>query len=238
MSALPSLVLASNSPRRKQLLALGGWEFSVAVADVDESQRSGEAPGDYVLRLAGTKARASASKAPGTAIIIAADTAVVDRDEIMGKPADARDAVRMLERLRGHTHQVYTGLALLRKSDGHILTDLSVTDVPMRDYSDAEIAAYVQTGDPLDKAGAYAIQHPGFQPVQGMAGCFANVMGLPLCRLAVLLRQFGVSPMTDVARLCQAEIKYDCPISRAVLRGKDSTNLHQSSRKFEKICAG
>lgn len=220
MSVPFNLVLASNSPRRKQLLALGGWEFSMAVADVDESQRPGESPGDYVLRLAATKARASASTAPGAAIVIAADTAVVDGDEIMGKPADARDAVRMLEQLRGHTHQVYTGLALLRPSDGCALTDLSVTDVPMRDYSDAEIAAYVQTGDPLDKAGAYAIQHPGFQPVQGMAGCFASVMGLPLCRLTVLLRQFGVFPMMDVARLCQAEIKYDCSISRAVLRGE------------------
>ncbi|MFZ5909266.1 MAG: Maf family protein [Chloroflexota bacterium] len=220
MSDTLSLVLASNSPRRRQLLALGGWVFSVAVADVDESQRPGEAPGDYVLRLAETKARVSASKAPGMSVVIAADTAVVDGDEIMGKPADARDAARMLEQLRGHTHQVYTGLALLRPSDGSTLTDLSVTDVPMRDYSDAEIAAYVQTGDPLDKAGAYAIQHPGFQPVQGMAGCFASVMGLPLCRLTWLLGQFGVAPETDVASLCQAEIKYDCPISRAVLRGE------------------
>lgn len=217
---LVSLVLASNSPRRRQLLALGGWKFNVYVADVDESQLSGESPAEYVLRLAKTKARAAATNAPDTAIIIAADTAVADGDDILGKPADAHEATRMLERLRAHTHQVYTGLALLRKSDGYTLTDLSVTNVPMRNYSDAEIAAYVQSGDPLDKAGAYGIQHPIFQPVQGMKGCFASVMGLPLCRLTVLLRQFDVFPRTDVARLCQDEIGYDCPISRAVLREK------------------
>ncbi len=217
MNAPLSLALASNSPRRRQLLALGGWAFEVAVAEVDESPLPGERPGEYVLRLAESKARASASKAPNNALVIAADTAVVDGDDILGKPADAQEAARMLERLRAHTHQVYTGLALLRKSDGYALTDLTVTDVPMRAYSDAEIAAYVQTGDPLDKAGAYGIQHPVFQPVQGLKGCFASVMGLPLCRLTVLLRHFGVFPMTDVARSCQDEIGYDCPISRAVL---------------------
>lgn len=211
------MVLASNSPRRRQLLALGGWAFEVAVAEVDESPLPGERPSEYVLRLAESKARASASKAPDNALVIAADTAVVDGDNILGKPADAQEAERMLERLRAHTHRVYTGLALLRKSDGYALTDLTVTDVPMRAYSDAEIAAYVQTGDPLDKAGAYGIQHPVFRPVQSLKGCFASVMGLPLCRLTVLLRQFGVFPMTDVARLCQDEIGYDCPISRAVL---------------------
>lgn len=209
-----SLVLASNSPRRRQLLALGGWEFSVSVVNVDESQLPGESPGEYVLRLAATKARAAATNAPDTAMIIAADTAVVDGNDILGKPANAHEATRMLERLRAHTHQVYTGLALLRKSDAYALTDLTVTDVPMRNYSDAEIAAYVQSGDPLDKAGAYGIQHPVFRPVQSMKGCFASVMGLPLCRLTVLLRQFDVFPRTDVARLCQDEIGYDCPLLR------------------------
>ncbi|GAB4503201.1 MAG: Maf family nucleotide pyrophosphatase [Anaerolineales bacterium] len=212
-----SLVLASNSPRRRQLLALGGWQFSVFVADVDESQLPDEHPAEYVLRLAEDKACLAASKMPYQAIVIAADTAVVDGSDILGKPADAQEAVRMLERLRAHTHQVYTGLALLRKSDGYALSDLTVTDVPMRDYSDTEIAAYVQTGDPLDKAGAYGIQHSAFRPVRDMKGCFASVMGLPLCRLTVLLRQFGVTPGTDVAHLCQAEIGYDCPISHTIL---------------------
>ena len=126
----------------------------------------------------------------------------------------------MLKRLRGHTHQVYTGLALLRVSDGsQLLTDLSITDVPMRDYSDEEIDAYVQTGDPLDKAGAYAIQHPDFHPVENLEGCFASVMGLPLCRLTYLLGQFDISPEAAVGVRCQTELQYDCPVSSAILRG-------------------
>jgi septum formation protein len=215
-----SLVLASNSPRRQQLLALGGWVFNVLVADVDESQYPGEAPGNYVQRVAEMKARKSGEKVDEDNIIIAADTAVVDARDILGKPLDAQDAVRMLKRLRGHTHQVYTGLALLRVSSDQFLTDLSVTDVPMRVYSDKEIDAYVQTGDPLDKAGAYAIQHPGFHPVENLAGCFASVMGLPLCRLTQLLQQFDIAPESAVGLRCQGELQYDCPISGAILRGE------------------
>ena len=201
------------------MLSLGGWVFSVAVADVDESQFNDENPGDYVLRLAEAKARKSAENAPAGSVVIAADTTVVDGDDILGKPVDAEDAVRMLKRLRGHAHQVYTGLALLRVSDGQFLTDLSVTDVPMREYSDEEITTYVQTGDPLDKAGAYAIQHPDFQPVENLKGCFASVMGLPLCRLTYLLHQIGIFPDTDVEMRCLSEIQYDCPVASAILRG-------------------
>jgi len=214
------LVLASNSPRRQQLLALGGWMFNVLVADVDESQHPGEAPGNYVQRLAEMKARKSAEKSSNANMVIAADTAVVDGNDILGKPMDEDDAVRMLKRLRGHTHQVYTGLALLRVSDGYIITDVSVTNVPMRDYSDDEIDSYVQTGDPLDKAGAYAIQHPRFHPVENMEGCFASVMGLPLCRLTYLLSQFDIAPESSIGIRCQTELQYDCPISSAVLRGE------------------
>ena len=222
-----SLVLASNSPRRQQLLALGGWTFSVLVANVDESQHPDEAPGDYVLRLAEMKARKTAEEVQNDSVIVAADTAVVDRGDILGKPRDEVDAIRMLKRLRGHTHQVYTGLALLRTSDNYALrqaqdsalTDLTVTDVPMRDYSNEEILAYVQTGDPLDKAGAYAIQHPGFHPVKDLQGCFASVMGLPICRLTYLLEQFDIALAALVGIHCQAELQYDCPISSAVLHG-------------------
>jgi septum formation protein len=215
-----TLVLASNSPRRKQLLSLGGWVFNVLVANVDESQHPGEAPGNYVQRVAEMKARKSAEKVSNDNVIIAADTAVVEGGDILGKPLDEEDAVRMLKRLRGHTHQVYTGLALLCMSDGQFLTDLGVTDVPMRVYSDEEIDTYVQTGDPLDKAGAYAIQHPGFHPVENLGGCFASVMGLPLCRLTRLLLQFDIVPETSVGPRCQNELQYDCPISAAILRGE------------------
>jgi MAF protein len=214
------LILASNSPRRRQLLSLGGWEYNVAVADVDESQLPNEAPGDYVLRLAEAKACKSAEDVAPNHVLIAADTTVVDGGDILGKPVDAADAVHMLKRLRGHTHQVYTGLALLRKSDSRLLTDLTVTDVLMRAYSDEEIDAYVRTGDPLDKAGAYAVQHSDFQPVENLTGCFASVMGLPLCRLAYLMGKFDISLETGTGIRCQTELNYDCLVSDAILRGE------------------
>src|SRR5688572_8776746 len=160
VSEKPLLVLASSSPRRRQLLALADWMFSVVVTDVDESQHANEMPADYVLRLAETKAFAAAGQAHADQVVLGADTAVVDGAEILGKPKDMAEAAQMLMQLRGHIHQVYTGVALLRVSDGLLLRELCITDVPMRNYSDEEINAYVQTGDPLDKAGAYAIQHP------------------------------------------------------------------------------
>lgn len=209
------LILASNSPRRRQLLALTGLPFTVKVSDVDESPIENEKPAEYVLRLAEVKARAIQAEADQ--VVLAADTTVVDGDEILGKPADAAEAVAMLTRLRGHTHQVYTGIALLRQRDGLLLTDLCVTDVPMRDYSDEEIRAYVATGDPLDKAGAYAIQHPDFQPVARMDGCFASVMGLPVCHVILQMRKMNIQPDTDFFKSCETVLEYNCPVSDRVL---------------------
>jgi MAF protein len=214
------IVLASTSPRRRQLLALGNWKFTVDVLDVDESQQADESPRDYVLRLAQAKALAVAKKVHSENIIIGSDTAVVDGNSILGKPKDREDAARMLKQLRGHTHQVYTGVAFYRVSDGKMLTELCVTDVPMRAYSDDEIAAYVQTGDPLDKAGAYAIQHPNFQPVESMSGCYASVMGLPMCHVVRALRTMNVDSATEVPMACQNLLNYDCPVSSAILRGE------------------
>ncbi len=216
----PLLVLASNSPRRRELLALGGWMFHTSPAEVDESQRPGEAPGNYVLRLAESKARICAASAHEGLTILAADTAVVDGKAILGKPSDIAEAVEMLRLLRGRTHQVYTGIAVMRMSDGNLGTDLCVTDVPMRAYGDEEMDAYVATGDPLDKAGAYAIQHPKFHPVEKLTGCYASVMGLPLCHLTRTLRPLGISPKTDISAECQSSLNYTCPISAAVLRGE------------------
>ena len=215
----PVLLLASNSPRRRQLLALADWMFSVSVADTDESQHPNESPADYVLRLAEAKARTVVTQARKDQIILAADTAVIDGSDILGKPKDMAGAVAMLTRLRGHTHQVYTGVALLRVSDGLLLKDLCVTDVPMRDYSDEEIQAYVQTGDPLDKAGAYAIQHPDFHPVADMSGCYASVMGLPMCHVVRMMRQLEISPRANVPVNCQTLLEYHCPVSGAILSG-------------------
>jgi len=216
----PLLVLASNSPRRRELLALVGWMFKTRPAEVDESQRPGEAPGTYVLRLAESKARSCAASAREDLTILAADTAVVDGKAILGKPRDMAEAAEMLRRLRSRTHQVYSGIAVMRMSDGNLGTDLCVTDVPMRAYSQEEIETYVASGDPLDKAGAYAIQHPKFHPVETMSGCYASVMGLPLCHLTRTLRQLGIAPKTDIAAECQSSLNYTCPISAAVLRGE------------------
>lgn len=215
------LLLASNSPRRRQLLSLGNWKFDVAAADVDESQKPGEAPADYVLRLAEAKARALMKNASAEHIIIGSDTTVVDAGDILGKPADVAEAVSMLTRLRGHSHQVYTGIAALRLSDRKLVTDLCITQVPMRSYSDEEIRAYAESGDPLDKAGAYAIQHPSFQPVEKMTGCYASVMGLPLCHLVRTLRKLDVSPQADVPANCQAYLDYECPVSQRILHGEN-----------------
>jgi MAF protein len=214
----PRLILASNSPRRRQLLALTGLPFVVSVADVDESQLANEKPADYVLRLAETKARAV--RAEADQYVLAADTTVVDGSEILGKPRDEADAVAMLNRLRGHVHQVYTGIALLRGSDGLLLTDLCVTDVPMREYTDEELRAYVATGDPLDKAGAYAIQHSEFHPVARMDGCFASVMGLPVCHVILQMRKMGIQPDTNFFAGCETLLEYNCPVSNAILNGE------------------
>jgi MAF protein len=214
----PLLILASNSPRRRQLLALTGWKFEVLAADVDESQYANESPSEYVLRLAETKA--DAIKADPDQIVLAADTTVVDGMDILGKPNDSADAIALLKRLRGHTHQVYTGIALRRVKDGLLLKDLCVTDVAMRDYSDEEINAYVQTGDPLDKAGAYAIQHPEFQPVDRLDGCYASVMGLPLCHVILQMRKMDIQPDSDFFRSCETLLEYQCPVSNAILSGE------------------
>ncbi|KAF0107565.1 MAG: septum formation protein [Anaerolineaceae bacterium] len=222
MTATAPLVLASNSPRRRELLALGGWTFTVRPADVDESPLPGEAPGTCVLRLAESKAEAC----PG-GTVIAADTTVAIDGVMLGKPRDAAEAVEMLRRLRGRRHTVHTGLGV--KQGGLLLTDLCATGVPMRPYSDEEIDAYVASGDPLDKAGAYAIQHAGFHPVpcsnrdyhvEKFSGCYASVMGLPLCHLVRTLRKMGIVPLADVPAACQARLQYDCPIHSAVLNGE------------------
>jgi len=214
-------VLASNSPRRRQLLALGNWAFSVKVVDIDETPLADELPKNYVLRLARAKALAVSEKASPENIIIGSDTTVVDGDSILGKPNDARNAESMLKQLRGRTHQVYTGIALYRVQDEKMLTELSVTDVPMRNYSNEEITAYINTGDPMDKAGAYAIQHSDFDPVESMQGCYASVMGLPICHVMRALQKLDVRPAADVPMACQNLLNYQCPVSSAILRGEN-----------------
>jgi septum formation protein len=221
------LVLASASPRRYELLSLLGIPFTTLQAGTEERLHPGESPPAAVQRFAREKAAAIAAQLDGRdavvagdrrhAIVIGADTAVVLDGRILGKPAGAAEARDMLLALRGRSHHVYTALALIPLPAGEPLACLALTGVPMRDYTAAEIDRYVASGDPFDKAGAYAIQNPGFHPVPHLAGCYANVMGLPLCHLTAQLRRLAVYPPVDVPQVCQAAIGYDCPVYGSIL---------------------
>jgi septum formation protein len=185
------VVLASQSPRRRDLLTLVGVAHEVRPADVDESVRPGEAPDAYVRRLAGEKARAVADALgdPGAAVV-AADTTVVVDGEILGKPADAAEARAMVRRLAGRAHEVFTGMAVVR---GPRLADaVERVGVTFRPLGDDEIAAYVATGEPMDKAGAYGIQGFGATIVERVDGDYFAVMGLSLRRTVALLGEVGV----------------------------------------------
>lgn len=201
-------------------MALGNWSWSSCVPLVDETRRTGEPPSEYVVRLAEAKARAAVGLAGEEQYIVAADTTVADGDHLFGKPANAAEAVDMLRLLRGHSHQVYTGIAVLDLPGATLLTDVCITQVPMRSYEDPEIDDYVKSGDPFDKAGAYAIQHVGFRPVEGLRGCYASVMGLPLCHLLRLLDRMHAALQPELPTQCQTHLAYSCPVSDAILRGE------------------
>ncbi|MGD8454871.1 MAG: Maf family protein [Anaerolineales bacterium] len=218
-SPQPSLILASMSPRRQSLMDLTKWAFVVIPADVDETPLPDELPQAYVLRLAEEKARGVAKEVRRRDIIIAADTTVADQGRILGKPQNAEEARAMLQSLRGRSHQVFTALAVYQPSADALETDLAETDVPMREYSDQEIEAYIASGDPFDKAGSYAIQHPEFKPVEYLSGCYANVVGLPLCHLSRTLRKFDLLPQTDLPKTCQAALNYQCEVFELIDKG-------------------
>jgi septum formation protein len=203
------LILASASPRRRQFLALLGLPFQIRVADVDERNGKGESSEALVARLSLAKAQAVAASCPH-AIVVGADTVVTLDGAILGKPAGRRDAAAMLRRLRGRSHEVYSGVSVCQPNAGKPLTTVVKSTVWMRRYSDAEIAAYVASGDPLDKAGAYGIQHAGFHPVARLQGCYASVMGLPVAHLARLLAQAGIQPPVDVRAACRTLTGVPC----------------------------
>jgi MAF protein len=233
------IILASASPRRREIFELLGVPFTVQPVSVDETPRPGETPDVLVARLSATKAATVAQQAltssrlrraqssrerggkstaalkrshfgPPSSLVVAADTVVVLDDQILGKPGDAAHAQEMLLDLRGRAHMVYTGVTVVETSSGRAAIHLSATQVWMRDYSQAEMKTYVASGDPLDKAGAYAIQHAGFRPVARVEGCFAGVMGLPLGALVDGLAHFDVTLPVDVATVCQRWTGYPC----------------------------
>ncbi len=216
MASTPSLILASASPRRRQLLAALGIPFRVDAVHIDEEQRPGELPEAHALRLARAKALAAARKHP-YAIILAADTIVVHRGEVLGKPSSPEDAWGMLRRLRGERHYVMTAVAMVHDGAWHVGLERAL--VVMRPYSDREIHAYVASGEPMDKAGAYAIQDPVFRPVARWEGCFASIMGLPLGIVADWLRRIGLEPEPRWPWRCEAITGYCCRAPRAAARG-------------------
>jgi septum formation protein len=203
---MADLILASGSPRRRALLAQLGLPFRVLAPDIDETPRPGEAPIAYGLRLAQAKAQAVAERLSASEVVLAADTVVIlaadtlgvdDQGDILGKPQDADQARAMLRRLRARTHLVCTAFCLLALPTGQQHRQAVQTLVTMRAYSDAEIEAYIATGDPFDKAGGYAIQHAGFAPVAHIQGSHENVVGLPVAEIADALRRLGLLPATN-----------------------------------------
>lgn len=186
-----NLILASASPRRRELLAQAGYAFTVEAADVDESERPGESPSDYVRRLAEEKAQAifarhtNAQNSDSPLIVLGADTTVVCEGQILAKPADAADARRMLERLSGRTHQVLTGIAAVTRAG--TASAVESTDVTFSQIPAAELEIYCATSEPLDKAGAYGIQGYAARWIPRIDGDYFNVMGLPIARTVRLL---------------------------------------------------
>lgn len=187
------IILASGSPRRKELLTQLGLSFRVLVSDADESVDKSLPPAEQVALISRRKAEAAAAEVDPDALVIAADTIVALEGRVMGKPHSAEEAVQMLTALQGNTHQVYTGLTLLQ--GGRAESHVECTAVTFRPMTGAEIKAYVASGEPMDKAGAYGIQGLGGVFVEGIQGDYFNVMGLPICRLGMALKSFGVEVM-------------------------------------------
>jgi septum formation protein len=185
------VVLASASPRRHELLGMIGIAHEVDPADIDESVRAGESDTDYALRLATEKGVAVAARHPD-ALVIAADTIVVVDGRIFGKPVDGADACRMLRVLSGRTHVVHTAVAVVRDAGRRVESEVESTRVTFRELDDSEVAAYVATGEPMDKAGAYGIQGYGATIVERVEGDYFTVMGLALRQLVSLLERAGV----------------------------------------------
>ena len=205
----PALILASASPRRRELLAALGLPFSVVATDVDETLHEGEDPASAAVRLARRKAEAAQGSG---AVTLGADTVVVLGGRVLGKPADADEAAAMLRALRRRTHTVITGVSLRAGPSLLECVAAPVTRVTMRNYSDAEIGTSIAAGTPFDKAGAYAIQDTDLSPVAGIDGCYCNVVGLPLWTVYHLLR--AMTPhLPIVSPVAARPICAACPLA-------------------------
>ena len=205
-----TLILASASPRRKELMASLGLEFQVMAADVPEDQIPGEMAQDMVMRLSLDKTSALVERLKD-GLIIGADSTVVLDGEALGKPVDADDAWRMLRRLSGTQHQVMTGLSVVNAATGDRQTDWMASDIKLRTLSESEIDASIRSGVPFDKAGAYAVQDQELRPAEWWKGCYSNIVGLPLCRLLEMLRALGYSTPDPKTLHAPAGCTVACP---------------------------
>jgi MAF protein len=207
-------ILASQSPRRRELLGLCGYPFDTLAADVDENSVSDPDPAQDCIQTARLKAKAILNQIRSPqrmrTIIVAADTIVALDGQILGKPRDAAEANQMLNRLCGRTHDVHTGVMIINVDSGQEVMGSHTAVVKMRRYTDQEMSAYIASGDPLDKAGAYAIQHPIFRPVEQLNGCYLGVMGLSICHLLQLLQQIDLPFQAELAPLESAHQRYEC----------------------------
>ena len=192
------IILASQSPRRRELLErMGVRDFRIVTPDIDEHMDRELPPAELVRQISLEKAQAVAAQADPNAVIIAADTVVALDGVVLGKPADEEEAFRMLSLLSGNRHQVYTGLTVLRGEQ--VFSQWEETSVTFRPLTAEEIEAYIATGEPMDKAGAYGIQGYGALFIEGISGDYYNVMGLPVCRLGQILGQLGMNCMALAA---------------------------------------
>jgi len=191
-----NIILASASPRRRELLALIVESYDIIPSGFDESLVPTElGPSEHVAYSSLMKARDVASRCPGS-LVIGADTIVALDLSILGKPSDTVDAARMLRLLSGRTHQVYTGVAVVL--NGVERSGVECTDVSFAELDDETISRYIATGEPMDKAGAYAIQGRGAVLIRSICGCYSNVVGLPIYRLSEMLEEFGIRPLSNV----------------------------------------
>lgn len=210
------LILASTSPRRNELLRLLGIPFEKRPSYADETHLEDVEPIEYVQQMAREKGLA-VLHADGE-WILSADTIVALDGQVVGKPADEDDAYEILRALRARGHKVYTALCLRTENGGGTMESLCATDVFMRDYTEEELAAYIASEDYRDKAGGYAIQQRQFHPCTGVEGCYANVMGLPLCHLAMLLESAGCTLDVDVPQACQRYNEITCEVYPQIYR--------------------
>ena len=216
------LILASASPRRKELLELTGLAFEIRPVTMDETSFLDGSPLKLAQQIAYEKASEAVKSAPENSLVLTADTVVINNDDILGKPDTQQDAVDMLMHLRDGRHDVITSLVLVDRHARRQIHESCTTNVPMRAYTDPEIENYVASGSPMDKAGAYGIQDddPGLVEIGDLRGCFANVMGLPICHFTRAMQMLDREVNADIPANCRQFTGYDCPVYEAILMGE------------------